>query len=173
MADTCLNHVSWSTSGYRNTASTTVTIWVLKAPSTEVYFRNSAWFCWNFSVPSAWYWAFTMVGGKFLGLCGRTNAKPVCDVESSIVIFSTRCKFWHPLRFNDTDTAFPLTNRCIWMSPSIIGSHPIFGRIGVGKSERTPLTLVVAPFMTSCALVGSDDRFIPWENSSNLLKSLM
>ena len=68
------------------------------------------------------------------------------------------------------DAAFPLTHWCSSMSTSSVSSPPIFGRIGAGKSVRTPLTLVVAPDMMSCALVGINSGFVLWENSSNLLK---
>ena len=57
------------------------------------------------------------------------------------------------------------------MSPSLVGSSPISGRIDAGNYERTTSTLVVSPAMTSCALVGIDDGFVLWDNSSNLLKS--
>ena len=57
------------------------------------------------------------------------------------------------------------------MSPSLVGYPPIFGRIGVGKSARTPSTLVFTPTMMYSALVGIDGGFVPWDNSSNLLNS--
>ena len=55
----------------------------------------------------------------------------------------------------------------------LVGSPPILGRIGVGNAARTPSTLTVAPAMTSNKLVGIDGEFVPWEKSSNLLKSYM
>ena len=57
------------------------------------------------------------------------------------------------------------------MIPYLVGSPPIFGMIGVGKSARTPLTLVFSPAMTPLTIVGIDSRFIPWDKLSNLLKS--
>ena len=104
------------------------------------------------------------------GLCGSTNAKLVCDALSLIVIVRARCPCRPPPRFDDTDAAFPLHNWCSSMSPSLVGSPPIFGRIGVRKYARNPSMLVVAPTITSRALVGLDFRFVLWENSSNPLK---
>ena len=52
-----------------------------------------------------------------------------------------------------------------------MGSHLIFERIGVRKYARTLSTMVVAPAMTSRALVGTDKGFVPWDNLSNLWKS--
>ena len=62
-AENCPNPVSCSTSEDRKTGSTALMICFLKDLSMVVYFRNSAWFFWNFSVPSACSWAFPMVGG--------------------------------------------------------------------------------------------------------------
>ena len=57
------------------------------------------------------------------------------------------------------------------MIPSIVGSPPIFGGIDVRKFARTLFKMVVAPAMTSHAIVGINGRFVPWENLSNMLKS--
>ena len=57
------------------------------------------------------------------------------------------------------------------MSPSLVGSQPIFGRIDVMNYAKTPSTLVVVPTMTFCNLVGLDGSFVPWENLSNMFKS--
>ena len=54
------------------------------------------------------------------------------------------------------------------MNLSLVGYSPIFGRIGVRKSVRTPKTLVFAIVVTPCALVGMYGGFIPWDNSTNL-----
>ena len=72
--------------------------------------------------------------------------------------------------FDDTDAAFPPTNQCSSIRPSIVGSPSIFGRIGVGRYVRNPLALIFAPAMNSHAIVGIDGRFSPWENFSNLSK---
>ena len=61
--DTCQKPVSWSTSGYSKTGSTAVVIFFFKALSMAVYFRNIAWFCRKFSVPSDCYWALPMLCG--------------------------------------------------------------------------------------------------------------
>ena len=68
------------------------------------------------------------------------------------------------------DAALPLINCWRLTGPSLVGSLPIFGRIGVRKSARTPSMLVVALAMKYCALVGIDGGFILWDNSSNKLK---
>ena len=75
------------------------------------------------------------------------------------------------MRFDNTYAAFLLTNLCNFISLYIVGSPVIFWRLGVRKSVRTPLTLLVVPTMMSLTLVGIDDGFVPWEHSSNLLKS--
>ena len=162
--------VSCSSSGDRNTGSAAVTICFFKYPSMAVYFWNSAWFCRNFSVLIACYSALPVLRGWLHGLYGGKNANPICSVYSSVVIDSVRCPCRPPPRFDATDAAFPLINRCILISPYLVGSPSIFGRIGVGKSTRTPSTLIVAPAISSCTLVGIYSGFFPWENLSNLLK---
>ena len=72
--------------------------------------------------------------------------------------------------FDYIDAAFPLTNWCSLLSPYLVGSPPIFGRIGSSKSAKTPSALVVLPAMTFRAIVGIDGGFIPWYNSSDMLK---
>ena len=57
------------------------------------------------------------------------------------------------------------------MRPYLVVSPLIFGRIGVRKSVRTPSMMAVAPTMKSHTLVGINDRFVPWDNLSNLLNS--
>ena len=76
-----------------------------------------------------------------------------------------------PPRLDNADAAFPLINWWISISPSIVGSLPIFLRIGVGMSAGTPSTLAVISAMMSCALVGVDGGFVPWDNLYNLLES--
>ena len=171
--DTCPIPVSWYTSGDRKTGSTATIISFFKAPSTAVYFLNSPLFCQNLSVPSTCSWAFPMFGGKFSGLCGGTNAKPVCAMYSLLVIVRARCMCRPPLRFDATDASFPLINWYKLISPYLVGSPPIFVRIGVGNSARTPSTQLVAAAMMHCTPVGIDGGFVPLENSSNLLKSWM
>ena len=68
--------------------------------------------------------------------------------------------------------AFLLINRCRSISSSLVRSLSIFGRIGVRKSARIPLALLVAPVIFPCTLVGIDGGFVPWDNSSNLLKAI-
>ena len=170
-AYTCLNPVSWSAIGDRNTGSTTVMICFFNTPSTAVHFRNSSWFYWNFSVPSACSWAFNMLCGYLPELCVIANTNPVCVFYSSNVIVIARCWCRPPPNFNTTVTSFPLTNLCISISPSLVCSPPIFGRISVRKPSRTLSALLVALAISLCTLVRLDGRFIPWENSSNLLKS--
>ena len=67
------------------------------------------------------------------------------------------------------DAAFPLINLYISISPFIVGSLSIFGRMGVGKSARNPPTLFVASAISSCTFVGLGGGFFHWYNSSNLL----
>ena len=76
-----------------------------------------------------------------------------------------------PLRLENTDATFLLINWWSLMSSSLVDSPPIFGRIGVRKSVKTPSTLSDSPTMASCDLVGIDGGFVPWYNLSNLLKS--
>ena len=73
----------------------------------------------------------------------------------------------------NTDTAFLLTKQCILISTSLVGSPPIFLRIGIGNYARTPSTLIVAPTMISHTIVGLNTWFVPWENSYNLLEIYM
>ena len=87
-----------------------------------------------------------------------------------VFIISSRCPFRPPPRFDDKYSAFPLNNCWSLMNPSLVGYPLIFGRIYVRKSERNPSTLVVAPVMTSCTLVGIYDGFFLWYNLYNLLK---
>ena len=70
------------------------------------------------------------------------------------------CQFWLPPRFNATDTTFPLMSRCISIGDSLVGSPPIFGIIGVKKSARTTLTLLVVPAIFSCNLGGLGGGFV-------------
>ena len=107
------------------------------------------------------------------GLCGSTNAYHFCDLYYLLVIIRVRCPFPPPPRFDATDATFPLTNICKPINASLVGSPPIFGSMGVGKSTRTPLTLLVAPAIMPHTLGGIDGGFVPWYNLSNLLKSYM
>ena len=169
---TCTNTVNWYTSSYRKTGSTPMTICFFKALSMAVYFRNSAWFCWNLSDPSACYWALPIICGQLTGLCGGKNVKLVYSMCSSAVIVSTRCPCRPPLRFDATDAAFLLINHCISISPSLVGSLFIFISMGVRKSARSPSPVLVAPAVQSLSLVGLDGRFVPWDNLSKLLKDI-
>ena len=81
-----------------------------------------------------------------------------------------RCPCQPPLRFDATDAAFQLINRCIFISPYLVGSLSMFGRIFIGKSMRTPWKLLVAPNISSRTLFGINSGFVPWDNLSNLLK---
>ena len=65
--DTCPNIVSWSTSGYRKTGSTALMICFLKAPSTAVYFRNSAWFVGTSQFRALDLGRFPWLAGNHLG----------------------------------------------------------------------------------------------------------
>ena len=89
-------------------------------------------------------------------LCGSTNVKPVCASYYSLVIITTRCMCRTHLKFDDTNIAFTLTNRCNSIGPSLINSPPIFGTEAVGKSYT---------------IVGIGGRFFPWGNLSNMLKN--
>ena len=100
----------------------------------------------------------------------RQNANTVCTLYSLAVIISTRFLCRTPPRFNATDAVFPLTNQCRSISTSLVSFLSIFGRIGSGKSARTPSTLIVAPTISYHTLVGIDSGFVPWDNSSNMLK---
>ena len=102
-----------------------------------------------------------------------TNAKPVCDAYSLLVIVSARCLCRPLTSFNDIDAALPLTNQCSSIRPSLVGSLPIFGRIGASKSTRNTLNLLVAPVMTFSTLVEINVGFVPWEKSFNLFKIYM
>ena len=92
---------------------------------------------------------------------------------SLAVITSALCPFQPPLSFDATDATFPLIDRCRPISASLVGSPPIFRIMGVGKSMRNSLVLIVAPVISSRALGGIDGGFIPWENSSNMLKCVL
>ena len=75
-----------------------------------------------------------------------------------------------PPRFDATDAAFPLTNRCKYISYSLVGPPPNFGSMSVGKSVRTPSKLLVSSAIIPDTIGGIYGGFLPWENSSNLLK---
>ena len=104
-------------------------------------------------------------------LCGSTNVKPVCASYYSLVIITTRCMCRPHLKFDDTNIAFTLTNRCNSIGPSLINSPPIFGTEAVGKSARTLTKTFVALAMMSYTIVGIGGRFFPWGNLSNMLKN--
>ena len=97
---------------------------------------------------------------------------PIYALYSSAVIVRAKYLCQPPPRFDATDAAFPLINQCRSIIPSLVGSPSIFGSIGVGKSVRTPSTLLVALAISSRTLVGLDGGFVPWDNSSNLLKAI-
>ena len=68
------------------------------------------------------------------------------------------------------DAVFPLIIRCILIKASLVDSLSILGSIGIRKSTRNPLTLIVVPATLSCTLVGIDGGFFPCDNSSNMLR---
>ena len=85
------------------------------------------------------------------------------------ITVSIRCPCQPPLRFDAADAKSPLINQCRSISAFIVDSKPILGSMGVGKSARTSSTLLVAPTIFSLGLGGIVGRFVPWDNSSNLL----
>ena len=171
-ADTYTNRVSWYTIGDRKNGSTAVMVWFFKDPSRAVYFLNSACFlseifssqCLLLSVSHALLVVTRVVRGK--------KAHPVCLLYSSAAIVRERCPCRPPPRFNATDAVFPLYNQCISISPSLVGSTSIFGRIGVGKSSRISSMLLISPAILSRTLLGINGGFVPWENSYNLLNTI-
>ena len=104
------------------------------------------------------------------GLCGGTNEYPVYDMYSLDVIVIARCPCRPPPIFDAIDAAFPLSDQCRSIRASPVGSLTILGSMGVRTYVRTPLTLIFAPNILSCALGGIDGGFVPWDNLSNLLK---
>ena len=143
---------------------------IFLAPSAEVYFLNSAWFILNLSVPNACSWMVPMVGDCCTGLCSGINVKPVCAVDYVIIIIHARCPCQSSPRFDDTDAAFLMTNWYKLISPFLFGFSSIFGRLGVRKSLRTPLTLLVSTSIIYRTLGGIKGGFVPWDNSYNLFK---
>ena len=80
---------------------------------------------------------------------------------SLAVIVIARCLCWPPLKFDAMDAAFPLINRCILISASLVCYPPIFVSMGVGKSDRTPSPFFVAPAISSRDIGKLDGRFFP------------
>ena len=96
-------------------------------------------------------------------LCLVTKVYPVYSIYSSAVIVSVRCPCQTPPSFNAMDAAFPLINQCKFIKASLVGYPSILGSMGIGKSARTFLTLIVAPTIFSCTLGGIGDGFIMWD----------
>ena len=86
------------------------------------------------------------------------------------VIVSMRCLFHPPKFFDSTDAIFQLINQYMSIRDSLVGYPPILGSMGVGKSERNPSELLVAPGILCRSLGGTDNGLALWDNSSNLLK---
>ena len=105
-------------------------------------------------------------------MCGSTNENPICVLYSSAFIVSARYPCWPPLIFDATDAVFPPTNKFILISPSFVGSIPIFRRVGVGKYAINPLALLVAPEISAHTFVGIDGRIVLWDSLSNPLKDI-
>ena len=72
--------------------------------------------------------------------------------------------------FDAMDAVFILINRYNLIRASHIRFTTILGSIGVGKSARTPLTMLVVPVIFSCTLGGIDGGFVPCDNLCNMLK---
>ena len=75
-----------------------------------------------------------------------------------------------PPRFDSIDAAIPLTNQCKLISASLVGYPQILESMGVEKSARTPLELIVAPAIIYCTLGGINVSFGLRNNSSILLR---
>ena len=88
---------------------------------------------------------------------------------SQAVIISVMCLCRPCQRFDATDTKFPLINQFILISASLVVSIPIWVSMGIGKSVRNPLMLVV-PVLLSFTLGGINGGFVLWDDSPNLLE---
>ena len=68
------------------------------------------------------------------------------------------------------DAAFPLTHQCKLINASLVSSPPILVSMGVRKSMRTPLALLVSPVIMFHTIGGLDSELVSRDKYSNMLK---
>ena len=167
--DNCPNPVNSSTSGEQNTGSTATTVWFLWLRPQWCIFWIALGFVGNFQFgllvlgwfPFLWEIAWVVQRHKHLSRLCRLLITCYCKKKYPCL---------PPLRFDATETAFPLTNWCKYISTFLVGSTLIFESMGVRKSARTPSTLHVVPVIMYHTLGGINGGFFPWDNLYNLLK---